>query len=103
MISFIVITTGFLASCGKKLTAPNNQICRDKGSLGARCNYTNEQRPTDLSEEAWRDKRFGMFCMNETAFAANQLFIEQACELVKGCDIEKLRAEYMKKLKLFSE
>ena len=75
---------------GCSITVPNIEVCRDKSSLGAHCAWTNSGPSRDIPIEEWQSYRFGNFCMSEEAFAKNQKFIEQACELTKGCDVEKL-------------
>jgi hypothetical protein len=70
---------------------PNIEVCRDKSILGAHCNWTVDGNARDIAWEEWREYRVGNFCMTEEAFAANQKFIEQACELTKGCDVKKLK------------
>jgi len=89
MTWFAIAQIAFLASCSLKL--PNLEVCRDKGLLGAHCAFTNDGESFDLDRDEWDNRRFGNFCMSEEDFAANQKFIEQACEQAKGCDIEKLR------------
>lgn len=89
---FAVITTAFLASACS-LTVPNIEWCRDKGALGAHCAWTNEGTPRDIPKADWDHERFGQFCTKEDGFAKNQLFFEQACELVKNCDIEKVKTK----------
>lgn len=95
MILFAVGTIGFLVS-GCQLEVPNTEVCRDKGALGARCNWTEVGEPRDISFEEWEVFRFGNFCMTEEAFAKHQKFIEQACEKTNGCSVSKLRLEYRK-------
>ena len=93
-----ILMMAFLVS-GCSLDVPNIEVCRDKGVLGARCNWTNDGDPRDIEPEVWESERFGQFCMKEEGFAANQLFFEQACELVKKCNIEKVRAKYAEIMK----
>lgn len=91
---FVIVLIAFLvSSCSLKV--PNILWCRDSGSLGAFCAETNTEVEFSLSKSEWDERRFGQFCTDEKGFAKNQQFIEEACERVKGCDIEKLRAEYM--------
>lgn len=86
-----------LTSCdGTKLELPNTEWCRDKGALGAHCNKQNTDEPRNIDKATWDAGRFGMFCASEEDFAANQLFLEQACLKTKGCDIEKLHNLYQK-------
>lgn len=89
---FIAVAAFFLASCS--LTVPNIEVCRDKGPLGARCAFTNSGPSRDIPLETWEIARFGQFCMKEDAFAKNQLFFEQACELIKNCKVEEVKAAY---------
>ncbi len=94
-----VTTVTCLVSCGK-LTEYNTEWCRDKGELGAHCNWTHNGPATDVAKIEWDEKRFGMFCTSEQGFAANQLFFEQACEKTKGCNVEELKKKYAEFLKL---
>jgi hypothetical protein len=89
--------TAFLVSCS--LDVPNIEVCRDKGPLGARCNFTNVGEPRDIPPGVWEQERFGQFCMKEAGFAANQLFFEQACLLVKKCNLETVQKKYAEILK----
>lgn len=101
-ILFLVTTSICLASCGK-LTEYNTEWCRDKGILGAHCNWTHEGEASDPDKESWDEKRFGMFCTSEESFAANQLFFEQACEKTKGCKVEELKKKYREFVKILKE
>lgn len=103
MISFAAILTICLVSACARLTVPNIEVCRDKGALGAHCSFTNVDVTRDISRADWDNERFGQFCMNEKEFARNQLFFEQACELMKNCDVETLKKEFLEFLKRSKE
>lgn len=93
-ILFAIISITFLASCS--LSVPNNEVCADKGTLGARCAFTVSGPARNIAKAEWDEVRFGNFCMSPEAFAANQKFMEQACELVKGCDVVELKRLQMR-------
>lgn len=92
MISFI-IALPLISGCS--LTVPDMKVFRDKGDLGAHYAYTNSSGTGDVNKPDWDLIRFGQFCMNEEDFAKNQLFIEEACQITKGCKLEKLKENYM--------
>lgn len=93
MTLFNMTLVGCLVS-GCQLSVPNIEVCRDKGALGAHCAHTNDNQIRDIPFEEWQDVRFGQFCMVEEDFAKNQKFVEQACQMVNKCDVEKLIKAY---------
>ena len=99
MILLSVILIGYLVS-GCSVTVPNVEVCRDKSILGAHCAFTNAGDSRDIPPEEWQDYRIGMFCMKEVDFARNQLFFEQACQLMKNCKIEQVKIKHAELLKL---
>ena len=99
MILSSTILIGYLVS-GCSVLVPNVEVCRDKSVLGAHCAFTNAGDSRDIPLEQWQDYRIGMFCMKEESFAANQKFIEQACELMKNCKIEQVKIKHAELLKL---
>lgn len=82
-----------LTSC--TLTVPNLKVYRDKGDLGAHFAFTNSSETGEVTKYDWDLIRFGQFCMNEEDFAKNQLFVEEACQITKGCKIEQVRQNYL--------
>ena len=103
MTSLSVITGACLLSSCAKLERGNYDVCRDKGPPGARCGCTEVGEAYDLTTEQWNAKRFGQFCLPEAHFAHMQLFVEQACAMVKGCklkDIQEKAAAFAEKLQV---
>ena len=99
MILLSVILIGYLVS-GCSVTVPNIEVCRDKGVLGAHCAFTNHGPSRDIPLEVWQNERLGQFCLKEVDFARNQLFFEQACQLMKNCKIEQVKIKHAELLKL---
>lgn len=66
------------ATC-QRVQLADNELCGDKGELGARCRTWFTGKVRVLTFDEWAEERFGQICMNEDAFANIKAAILKLC------------------------
>ncbi len=74
----LLILTCSGATCQRVYLA-DNELCGDKGELGARCRTWFSGKVRVLTFDEWAQERFGQICMNEDAWANVKAAILKLC------------------------
>ncbi len=78
------------ATCNRVVVS-DNEICGDKGELGASCFYMLSDRSRKLSFDDWASERFGQLCMKADAFANLKASLLKLCEETGRCTWEEIQ------------
>jgi len=89
-----------LSGCAK-IQVKNEQVCADKGRLGAVCGWTNGGPETQLSKPQWDQKRFGMACAEVDSITRLLGVIKKLCFDTGRCTYEEYKSLEKKVMRLY--
>lgn len=69
----------------------DDEICGDKGTLGASCFRMLSEGSRRIPKQQWDDERFGQLCMSSNAFGELKAALLKLCESTK-CTFEDVKS-----------
>lgn len=87
----LLILSVMCISCAQ-IEIKDEEVCGDKGELGASCFHTLKEDVRRLTKPEWDKERFGMLCMKVGSFLDFKSEIEKLCSITDRCTQEQKEA-----------